>query len=49
MKDMKIIVMKFGGTSVGDAQARALMLEHIIREVEDGFKVLVVVSAMGRL
>jgi len=46
---MKIIVMKFGGTSVGDDQARGLMLEHIIREVESGFKVLVVVSAMGRL
>ena len=41
--------MKFGGTSVGDDQARGLMLEHIIREVESGFKVLVVVSAMGRL
>lgn len=49
MKEMKIIVMKFGGTSVGDALGRTLMLEHIIREVEDGFKVLVVVSAMGRL
>lgn len=46
---MKFIVMKFGGTSVRDDQARTLMLEHIIREVEDGFKVLVVVSAMGRL
>jgi len=49
MKEMKMIVMKFGGTSVGDEQARTLMLEHIIREVEAGFKVLVVVSAMGRL
>lgn len=49
MEDMKIIVMKFGGTSIGDDQARTLMLAHIIREVENGFKVLVVVSAMGRL
>ena len=41
--------MKFGGTSVADESARNLMVRHIIREVEDGFKVLVVVSAMGRL
>ena len=41
--------MKFGGTSVADEAARTLMVGHIIREVENGFKVLVVVSAMGRL
>jgi len=46
---MKIIVMKFGGTSVADESGRVAMLEHVIREVEAGFKVVVVVSAMGRL
>ena len=46
---MKVIVMKFGGTSVKDDYSRSLMLEHIVREVGEGFKVLVVVSAMGRL
>ena len=49
MSQIKTIVMKFGGTSVADEAARKLMVKHIIREVEDGYKVLVVVSAMGRL
>jgi len=49
MSQIKTIVMKFGGTSVADEATRNLMVKHIIREVEDGFKVLVVVSAMGRL
>jgi len=49
MSQIKTIVMKFGGTSVADEVARTLMVGHIIREVEEGFKVLVVVSAMGRL
>ena len=49
MSRIKTIVMKFGGTSVADETSRALMVGHITREVEDGFKVLVVVSAMGRL
>jgi len=48
MSQIKTIVMKFGGTSVADEAARKLMLGHIIREVEQGYKVLVVVSAMGR-
>ena len=49
MSQIKTIVMKFGGTSVADEATRTLMVRHIIREVEAGFKVLVVVSAMGRL
>ena len=49
MSQIKTIVMKFGGTSVADESARKLMVGHIIREVEAGFKALVVVSAMGRL
>ena len=49
MSQIKTIVMKFGGTSVVDEAARTLMVGHIIREVTAGFKVLAVVSAMGRL
>ena len=49
MSNIKTIVMKFGGTSVATESARELMMKHIAREVADGFKVLVVVSAMGRL
>ena len=43
------MVMKFGGISVADEEARLLAVSHIIREVKAGFKVLAVVSAMGRL
>ena len=40
--------MKFGGTSVGDQNTRYHVFKHIRREVASGYKVLVVVSAMGR-
>lgn len=49
MNNIKTIVMKFGGTSVASVAARELMMRHIVREVTDGYKVLVVVSAIGRL
>jgi len=45
---MKIIVQKFGGTSVRDEQGRKLAYKHILRAHEEGYKVVVVVSAMGR-
>ncbi|RFU67824.1 aspartate kinase [Bacillus sp. V59.32b] len=45
---MKIIVQKFGGTSVRDEESRSHALRHIEKAVSDGFKVVVVVSAMGR-
>ncbi|WP_243386924.1 aspartate kinase [Bacillus kexueae] len=45
---MKIIVQKFGGTSVKDEHGRQNALEHIIAAKEKGYKVVVVVSAMGR-
>jgi len=41
--------MKFGGTSVANEVGRMAMIRHVVREVEAGFKVVVVVSAMGRL
>src|SRR5690554_5777846 len=45
---MNIIVQKFGGTSVRSSETRKNAVEHVKLAVEDGFKVVVVVSAMGR-
>ena len=45
---MKIIVQKFGGTSVRDENGRKHAFKHIARALEEGYKVVVVVSAMGR-
>jgi aspartate kinase len=46
---MKIIVQKFGGTSVRDASSREHAKRHIEKALSEGYKVVVVVSAMGRL
>ena len=43
-----IIMMKFGGTSVGNEEARASAIKHIRKRAESGKQVVVVVSAMGR-
>ncbi|WP_186577419.1 aspartate kinase [Aquibacillus kalidii] len=45
---MKILVQKFGGTSVRDQDSRQSAIEHITDAINEGFKVVVVVSAMGR-
>jgi aspartate kinase len=45
---MKIIVQKFGGTSVKDAKSREHALKHIEKALAENYKVVVVVSAMGR-
>lgn len=45
---MKIIVQKFGGTSVKDEESRKHAQAHIQRALADGYKAVVVVSAMGR-
>jgi aspartate kinase len=45
---MKIIVQKFGGTSVRDEESRKYAQGHIEKALADGYKVVVVVSAMGR-
>lgn len=44
---MGIIVQKFGGTSVADAQKIHNVANAVIREKENGNSVIVVVSAMG--
>lgn len=45
---MKIIIQKFGGTSLKDDDGRKQAIEHIRTAVLKGYKVVVVVSAMGR-
>jgi aspartate kinase len=45
---MKLIVQKFGGSSLGTADIREKAVEHIIAAKADGRIPVVVVSAMGR-
>lgn len=45
---MKVIVQKFGGTSLKDEEARLQAAEHVLAAVTEGYKVVVVVSAIGR-
>lgn len=45
---MKIIVQKFGGTSVQNDETRQHAVAHIKRALQQGYKVITVVSAMGR-
>jgi aspartate kinase len=45
---MKIIVQKFGGTSVRDEKSREHAMRHINKALAENYKVVVVVSAMGR-
>lgn len=46
---MKIIVQKFGGTSVQNEESRQLAFNHLQNSIDQGYKVVVVVSAIGRL
>lgn len=45
---MKIIIQKFGGTSVRDEASRLHAIKHIKHALSEGYKTVVVVSAMGR-
>ena len=45
---MNILVQKFGGTSVATKEMRNLVLHHIRRERNKGYRLVVVISAMGR-
>jgi aspartate kinase len=45
---MRILVQKFGGTSVANQERRALVAEKVIAAKEEGYAVVVVVSAIGR-
>ncbi|MFG1731451.1 aspartate kinase [Paenibacillus sp. 843] len=45
---MRILVQKFGGTSLSSPQARTHVIGHIQRELANHYQLVVVVSAMGR-
>ncbi|MGI6317220.1 MAG: aspartate kinase [Firmicutes bacterium] len=45
---MKILVQKYGGTSVTTPEKRSLIFQRVKDALEEGFKVVLVVSAMGR-
>lgn len=45
---MRVIVQKFGGTSVATADGRENVVHKVKEAIENGFGVVVVVSAMGR-
>jgi aspartate kinase len=45
---MRIVVQKFGGTSLATRDARKLVVERIIKAKEEGYSPVVVVSAIGR-
>lgn len=45
---MNIVVQKFGGTSVRTEENRKAALKHIQKTIAEGYKTVVVVSAMGR-
>ena len=45
---MALVVQKYGGTSVGDAERIRAVAEHVARTVRAGDQVVVVVSAMGK-
>ncbi|MCA0754090.1 aspartate kinase [Paenibacillus sp. N4] len=45
---MRILIQKFGGTSLSSDHARERVIRHISRERSEGYSLVVVVSAMGR-
>ncbi|MFB5660511.1 aspartate kinase [Alteribacillus sp. HJP-4] len=45
---MNVIIQKFGGTSVKSSEMREHAASHVIKAQQDGCKVVVVVSAIGR-
>jgi aspartate kinase len=45
---MPVVVQKFGGTSVGDADRIRAVADHIARTRRQGIEVVAVVSAMGK-
>lgn len=45
---MKIVVQKYGGTSVGSIERIKNVAHRIIKKKEEGYHIIVVVSAMGK-
>lgn len=48
MSQKRILVQKFGGTSVATAERREQVVAHVRRARDAGYRVAIVVSAMGR-
>ncbi|MBE3591082.1 MAG: aspartate kinase [Firmicutes bacterium] len=48
MEPRRLVVQKFGGTSVATAEGRRAMVERVRERLGEGRQVVVVVSAMGR-
>ncbi len=48
MVNLKIMVQKYGGTSVSKADDRAMVVSRVREAMQEGYRVTVVVSAMGR-
>ncbi|MGI6065050.1 MAG: aspartate kinase [Bacillota bacterium] len=46
---MNIVVQKYGGTSVASSEKRKQVVKKIALAIKEGYQVVVVVSAMGRL
>ncbi len=46
---LKIVVQKFGGTSIASSSLRELVVRHVVRAMSEGYRPVVVVSAMGRV
>ena len=45
---MRVIVQKFGGTSVATSEGREKCRRRVMESIEQGYRPVVVVSAMGR-
>ena len=45
---MKIVVQKFGGTSVSTDESRKQVIEKVKNAIKEGYSPVLVVSAMGR-
>ena len=45
---MKILIQKFGGTSISSKEKRQKVIKKVVKAIKEGFSPVVVVSAMGR-
>lgn len=48
MTDKPVVAQKFGGTSVSTPERRLRVVQHVRRAQREGYRVAIVVSAMGR-
>ena len=48
LRSPQVLVQKFGGTSVSTAERREQVIGHVRRARDEGYRVAIVVSAMGR-